>query len=265
MSKEKNFSSRIQHKHDIESNWNKAVNFIPKDGEIIIYDTDENYSYPRIKIGNGSSFLSDLCFIDEIKADKNIVDSKITEMSFFEEVANQEGACYYSATVPNYILENGNLILASFNVSANYGHGTYLKINDSEFMPVGAPSDFAGIPVDDSYADTGWALYLYINKTFRLLFSTSDKTQLTYMRYLFQNYYNKYGMMRVDEVLEQFQYEWTQTLELLTQAFVSVMGDDFPEDGENMPTIRQIAEDVASTMLEKQQNYIQIITWEEND
>ena len=29
---------RIVHKHDIEANWLKAENFIPKQGEIIIYD-----------------------------------------------------------------------------------------------------------------------------------------------------------------------------------------------------------------------------------
>ena len=42
MSVEKNTNARIQHKHDIEENWRKATNFIPKAGELIIYDIDEN-------------------------------------------------------------------------------------------------------------------------------------------------------------------------------------------------------------------------------
>ena len=36
--------TRIIHKHDTEANWNLATNFIPKQGEIIIYDKDSNYS-----------------------------------------------------------------------------------------------------------------------------------------------------------------------------------------------------------------------------
>lgn len=54
---------RIQQKHDIEANWLKAVNFVPKDGEIIIYDADDNYSYPRIKIGNGKDSVLALPFM----------------------------------------------------------------------------------------------------------------------------------------------------------------------------------------------------------
>ena len=45
MSIEKNINARIQHKHDIEANWNKAVNFTPKKGEIISYEADNNITY----------------------------------------------------------------------------------------------------------------------------------------------------------------------------------------------------------------------------
>ena len=34
----KTIQTRIAQKHDVEENWNKAENFIPKKGEIIIYD-----------------------------------------------------------------------------------------------------------------------------------------------------------------------------------------------------------------------------------
>lgn len=62
MSIEKNMNARIQHKHDIEANWIKAVNFIPKIGEIIIYDIDENYNYSRFKIGDGVRTINNLEF-----------------------------------------------------------------------------------------------------------------------------------------------------------------------------------------------------------
>lgn len=62
---EKNIQSRIQHKHDTEANWNQTTNFIPKAGEIIIYDKDENYSYSRLKVGDGINNLHNLSFVNE--------------------------------------------------------------------------------------------------------------------------------------------------------------------------------------------------------
>ena len=64
MSNNKQINTRIQHKHDIESNWIKALNFIPKAGEIIVYDADENYNYARIKIGDGLTSVNELKFSD---------------------------------------------------------------------------------------------------------------------------------------------------------------------------------------------------------
>ena len=62
MADEKIFQSRIQLKHDIEENWLKATNFIPKNGEIIIYDIDENNSIARFKIGDGITNVNSLPF-----------------------------------------------------------------------------------------------------------------------------------------------------------------------------------------------------------
>lgn len=61
---EKNFNTRIQHKHDIEENWNKAAGFIPKSGEMIVYDVDSNHMYPRIKFGDGETAVGNLPFAD---------------------------------------------------------------------------------------------------------------------------------------------------------------------------------------------------------
>ena len=49
---EKNLNARIIHKHDTEANWQKATSFIPKQGELIVYDIDSTYSYERFKIGD---------------------------------------------------------------------------------------------------------------------------------------------------------------------------------------------------------------------
>lgn len=69
---EKTLNTRIIHKHDIESNWIKAVNFIPKQGEIIVYDIDENYDYERMKIGDGTTLVSALPFILSTISDESI-------------------------------------------------------------------------------------------------------------------------------------------------------------------------------------------------
>ena len=68
---------RIINKNDHEVNWLKAINFIPKMGEIIIYNAEldeegnilelpegrtEPYTYPRTKIGDGFTVVSDLPF-----------------------------------------------------------------------------------------------------------------------------------------------------------------------------------------------------------
>ena len=110
---EKMFNTRIIHKHDIEANWNKAVNFIPMQGEIIVYDIDETYNYERVKIGDGTTKINDLPFID-IQADWNQSDSTRTdfiknkpvemtkddafnmlvELSVIVPVVNEDGAIY---------------------------------------------------------------------------------------------------------------------------------------------------------------------------
>jgi hypothetical protein len=64
--------SRIVHKHDIESNWLKATNFIPMKGEIIVYDIDENYDYERMKIGDGTTIISNLQFVIDALSDDTI-------------------------------------------------------------------------------------------------------------------------------------------------------------------------------------------------
>lgn len=67
---EKRIYGRLIQKHDIESNWLKATNFIPEKGEIIVYDIDENYTYERFKIGDGATNVNTLPFAYSIIADE---------------------------------------------------------------------------------------------------------------------------------------------------------------------------------------------------
>lgn len=60
---QKNINARFQNKHDVEASWLNLTNFIPLQGELIIYDPDENYSYPRVKVGDGVLDINTLPFI----------------------------------------------------------------------------------------------------------------------------------------------------------------------------------------------------------
>lgn len=74
--KVKEIPGRLILKHDIESNWNRAETFIPKQGEIIIYDVDSNYAWERFKIGDGVTTVGNLSFYleDEVIAILNKID-----------------------------------------------------------------------------------------------------------------------------------------------------------------------------------------------
>ena len=62
---EKILNARIQMKTDTETNWLNKANFIPKNGEIIIYATDATHSYQRIKVGDGVTLVNNLPFIND--------------------------------------------------------------------------------------------------------------------------------------------------------------------------------------------------------
>ena len=63
---EKTVQTRIINKHDTDTNWSTNSSFVPKKGELIIYDRSDNIlANPKIKIGNGSSAVRDLPFAIE--------------------------------------------------------------------------------------------------------------------------------------------------------------------------------------------------------
>ena len=65
---EKELKVRIQQKHDVEANWIKATGFIPKAGEIIVYDADTIHPQSRLKVGDGATAVNNLDFVDSTNA-----------------------------------------------------------------------------------------------------------------------------------------------------------------------------------------------------
>lgn len=68
---EKELKARLVQKNDVEENWIKAVNFIPKKGEIIVYNPDASHNFIRFKIGDGESTVSQLAFANTFKLDED--------------------------------------------------------------------------------------------------------------------------------------------------------------------------------------------------
>lgn len=64
----KTFQGRIVQKHDTKANWDKATNFVPLKGEIIVYD-----DLKKIKIGDGVTKVGNLAFINDNVSSTTII------------------------------------------------------------------------------------------------------------------------------------------------------------------------------------------------
>ena len=98
---EKIINTRIINKHAVESDWLKAVNFTPKQGELIVYDRDSTYDYERFKIGDGITPVNDLEFVSA-QSDYEQNDSSkpdyIKNRTHYKEVIHQEKVDLLPAT-----------------------------------------------------------------------------------------------------------------------------------------------------------------------
>lgn len=108
----KTLKTRIINKHDTQANWAKAVNFIPKAGEVIVY-TDLH----KVKVGDGTTKVSALPFID----DKDL-SNYVTEI----DLGTIEGD---SGTLSPTILSEINNAISDnkqFVIKANFGYDIIL-------------------------------------------------------------------------------------------------------------------------------------------
>lgn len=130
---EKKLNTRIIHKHDTEANWNKATNFIPKQGEIIVYDKDDSYNYERMKIGDGVTAVTNLDFYGEGGVE-NLVDGLNTgsirgvnataETTDYRLGNNAVALGSASKASGNAAFASGQTTTASGNFSHTEGQGT---------------------------------------------------------------------------------------------------------------------------------------------
>lgn len=107
-------NTRIQLKYDTEANWNKALNFIPKKGEAIIYSTDSTHPFPRLKVGDGNAYVTDLPFIDaSTVGGKNVlIDTTANWNSRLNFVPKQGDLIFYS----DKIIDNNGISIPGLKI-----------------------------------------------------------------------------------------------------------------------------------------------------
>ena len=73
-------NGRLVQKHDTFVNWGKATNFVPLDGELIIYDDGNgaDITTPMFKVGDGVTTVVALPFVDKNGATKDYVDTAVS-------------------------------------------------------------------------------------------------------------------------------------------------------------------------------------------
>lgn len=152
---EKNLNSRIVHKHDIEVNWSKATNFIPKIGEIIVYDPDENHAAARVKIGDGVKTVVELAFIDDaakaaLFKEIDMVDEKVDALS--ELVGNTSVQEQIDAEIAEWVGDKtvAEQISAAVAEKADIEHTHSEYVNQNAFgkITVGSTTIAADTAID---------------------------------------------------------------------------------------------------------------------
>ena len=72
--------ARVSQLHKTEAEWNNLHNFVPIEGEFIIFDPDNRHSYARLKIGDGITKLKDLPFFIDSAIDDHNNKRKVNEI-----------------------------------------------------------------------------------------------------------------------------------------------------------------------------------------
>ena len=137
---ENTIKSRVQLKNDTEANWDKAVNFIPKPGELIIYSTDNAHPFCRIKVGDGSTTAPNLPFIDAGTLN-GITATNIT--------AKQLQHTLTFGSSGTYSFDGSNDITIPFDAS-DLETGTV----PPERLPIATPTSIGGVKISSTTGST---------------------------------------------------------------------------------------------------------------
>ena len=69
--------ARVSQLHKTEADWAKLLDFIPLQGEFIIFDPDTQHKYARLKVGDGVTKLKDLPFFIDSTIDDHVTKKRL--------------------------------------------------------------------------------------------------------------------------------------------------------------------------------------------
>ena len=129
-----NINTRIKNKHDTEAHWNNATNFIPLAGEIIVYDMDSIYPYPRFKVGDGKTSVSNLpfsnSFFTNLTTTRSLTDSYDTRITANGEYVI-DGSKSIIKRISGQTVKTTNLIPRPYEGGSSSTHyGVTYTVND---------------------------------------------------------------------------------------------------------------------------------------
>lgn len=114
MAEHKVLNSRVLLKNDLAAEWAKVPDFIPLEGEIIIYNYD-NGAAPKFKIGNGSTKISVLPFFNNLEELNYALSNTPGGAAISAEKLTTDAG---SATQPIYFL-NGIPVATTYTLEAS--------------------------------------------------------------------------------------------------------------------------------------------------
>ena len=127
--------TRIQLKNDTEAHWLLATNFVPLQGEVIIYSADDTHPFSRLKVGDGTTTVNNLPFIGSHNINNIILEETYNDLP---SIGNSHMLYVVIDTLTVYQWSQGNFIkLYGFQKQqitsvSNWDAGTMTELSVSD-------------------------------------------------------------------------------------------------------------------------------------
>ena len=189
--------------HGTAAEW-ESNDYIPKDGEIVIYDIDENYAYKRIKIGDGENTVAVLPFLDEDIASRLLaletwsqeLEDNVAYISEDdnEDIVVAETASPYAGTIHRFTVEVNcaPMYIPEDNLGPEFADGTELY------------TDYGVLVFPKSYTDKGKKTRLVISAHGGGGTVSADSSQAEHQSISQYLVANGYAVMDVNGLPEQY-------------------------------------------------------------
>ena len=178
MAEPKKIKTRIINKHATAAVWEATQEkFTPLEGELIVYDKDDTYSAPRLKIGTGSKDVNELNFISEGMVDgTSLTTSKTSgKISLNQEYIDYlDSKLYAYPTISTFNIVGSNVEVGKTITISSFTHKETNSKNIKEGSLILTSNKNPEINVSIEPSDTQKTVQFSDSYTF------AEKTTLTY-------------------------------------------------------------------------------------